>query len=731
MVAEPTVPKKENCEFSAWIDESGVAYDFTKPVTKGFTLTATWKGYCIVKFNAANGSTETIVNVLEGTCVAEPVVPQKENCEFALWVDESGTKYDFTKPVTKSFTLKAAWNYNVKFNANNGSTETIVKVYEGTCVAEPGVPQKESCEFALWVDESGTKYDFTKPVTKSVELKALWNCSVKFNANNGSEETIVKVYEGTCVAEPGVPQKESCEFALWVDESGTKYDFTKPVTKSVELKALWNCSVKFNANNGSEETIVKVYEGTCVAEPGVPQKENCEFALWVDESGTKYDFTKPVTKSFTLKAAWNYNVKFNANNGSTETIVKVYEGTCVAEPSVPQKESCDFLYWTDENGTKFDFTKTIEKPTVITAYWKEYFQLKKGTEINNAIKALDCNTEAEYFKKSNTAPNSSVETKNIALEEGKSVPLWYDSESKTIYYYIGADDVLILNADSSNLFMDCQKLNEIYLEDFDTSKVTSMDAMFKSCCFIKKLDLRSFNTKNVESMKQMFSGCSSLEAFNVSSSFDTSNVKDMQRMFYNAFEFKFTTFDFSILKTDKVENMEEMFANCRLCEIDLSSFNTKNVKNMNKMFCCCYNTTKINISGFNTENVETMESMFYVCDKITELDLSSFDTKKVTSAKSMFQQCEKLKTLDISGFEFSNGVDITAIFDHINELEKIYVKEGTDWSNCSGEGSVFFCHYKLTGGKGTVRSGSDLGNDKTYARVDGGTEAPGFFTVKQ
>ena len=535
------------------------------------------------------------------------------------------------------------------------------------------------------------------------------------------------------VAEPTVPKKENCEFSAWIDESGVAYDFTKPVTKGFTLTATWKgyCIVKFNAANGSTETIVNVLEGTCVAEPVVPQKENCEFALWVDESGTKYDFTKPVTKSFTLKAAWNYNVKFNANNGSTETIVNVLEGTCVAEPSVPQKESCDFLYWTDENGTKFDFTKTIEKPTVITAYWKEYFQLKKGTEINNAIKALDCNTEAEYFKKSNTAPNSSVETKNIALEEGKSVPLWYDSESKTIYYYIGADDVLILNADSSNLFMDCQKLNEIYLEDFDTSKVTSMDAMFKSCCFIKKLDLRSFNTKNVESMKQMFSGCSSLEAFNVSSSFDTSNVKDMQRMFYNAFEFKFTTFDFSILKTDKVENMEEMFANCRLCEIDLSSFNTKNVKNMNKMFCCCYNTTKINISGFNTENVETMESMFYVCDKITELDLSSFDTKKVTSAKSMFQQCEKLKTLDISGFEFSNGVDITAIFDHINELEKIYVKEGTDWSNCSGEGSVFFCHYKLTGGKGTVRSGSDLGNDKTYARVDGGTEAPGFFTVKQ
>ena len=403
----------------------------------------------------------------------------------------------------------------------------------------------------------------------------------------------------------------------------------------------------------------------------------------------------------------------------------------MAEPANPQKENCDFLYWTDENGTKFDFTKNITKPVVITAHWKEYFKLKTGTEINNAIKALNCNTEAESFKKSNTAPESSIETKNIALEEGKSIPVWYDSESKTIYYYIGSYDVLILNADSSSLFMDCNKLNEIYLKDFDTSKVTTMEAMFKLCWSIKKLDLSSFNTKNVESMKEMFSGCSALEELTTSSSFDTSNVKDMQYMFNNAFKWKLSTFDFSILKTDKVENMEGMFCSCRLDEIDLSSFNTKNVKNMKNMFYCCYGSTKIIVSGFNTENVETMESMFDVCDKITELDLSSFDTKKVTSAKSMFQQCEKLKTLDISGFEFSNGVDITAIFDHINELEKIYVKEGTDWSNCSGEGSVFFCHYKLTGGKGTVRSGSDLGNDKTYARVDGGESAPGFFTVKQ
>ena len=344
---------------------------------------------------------------------------------------------------------------------------------------------------------------------------------------------------------------------------------------------------------------------------------------------------------------------------------------------------------------------------------------------------MNCNTEAESFKKSNTAPESSIETKNIALEEGKSIPVWYDSESKTIYYYIGSYDVLILNADSSSLFMDCNKLNEIYLKDFDTSKVTTMEAMFKLCWSIKKLDLSSFNTKNVESMKEMFSGCSALEAFNVSSSFDTSNVKDMQRMFYNAFEFKFTTFDFSILKTDKVENMEEMFANCRLCEIDLSSFNTKNVKNMNKMFCCCYNTTKINISGFNTENVETMESMFYVCDKITEVDLSSFNTKKVINASNMFNQCEKLKNLDLTSFEFSSNVNITAIFSSLCELEKIYVKEGTDWSNCICEEqrSVFGNNSKLTGGKGTSFSHEKL--DKSFARVDGGESAPGYFTVKQ
>ncbi|MDY6396367.1 MAG: BspA family leucine-rich repeat surface protein, partial [Treponema sp.] len=114
------------------------------------------------------------------------------------------------------------------------------------------------------------------------------------------------------------------------------------------------------------------------------------------------------------------------------------------------------------------------------------------------------------------------------------------------------------------------------------------------------------------------------------------------------------------------------------------------------------------------------------------LDLSKFDTSNVTYMSCMFSGCSALTSLDLSKFDTSDVTDMVEMFAGCGNLTTIYVKEGTDWSsstNLSGSTNMFKNCEKLVGGAETKYS-EENPQDKTYARVDGGTAAPGYFTVK-
>ena len=87
------------------------------------------------------------------------------------------------------------------------------------------------------------------------------------------------------------------------------------------------------------------------------------------------------------------------------------------------------------------------------------------------------------------------------------------------------------------------------------------------------------------------------------------------------------------------------------------------------------------------------------------MDLSKFDNRIVTNMSNMFNYCSKLTT--------------------------IYVAPSSDWASSevlTSSSNMFNDCKKLIGGAGTVYDSQKI--DKTYARVDGGTDSPGYFTVK-
>ena len=326
--------------------------------------------------------------------------------------------------------------------------------------------------------------------------------------------------------------------------------------------------------------------------------------------------------------------------------------------------------------------------------------------------------------------------------------MFYECSSLT------ALDLSGLNAskatDMSYMFALCRNLTKLDVSRFDTSHVTNMSYMFWACKSLTTLDLSAFDTSNVTDMRWMFSGCSALTALNVSG-FKTSNVTNMDVMF--AFCESLTALDVSGFNTSKVTDMGCMFQSCcGLTALDVSKFDTSNVTNMNGMFELCFGLTALNVSGFDTSNATDMNGMFSACAGLATLDVSGFKTSNVTDMSYMFELCLGLTTLDLSGFDTSKATDMSGMFNMrfdeesfdlenaaalamarealrgSSKLKTVYASDKFKTGSVTESEDMFRDCAALVGGAGTKYDSGHT--DKTYARIDGGASAPGYFTDK-
>ena len=171
-----------------------------------------------------------------------------------------------------------------------------------------------------------------------------------------------------------------------------------------------------------------------------------------------------------------------------------------------------------------------------------------------------------------------------------------------------------------------------------------------------------------------------------------------------------------------ITSMASMFNGSLATSIDLSSFNTSNVTNMDGMFQNIAATT-LNLSNFDTSNVTNMRRMFRDC-QATLINLNSFDTSNVTNMLMMFTSISAT-TLDLSSFDTSNVVNMGRMFQN-TQLETIYVSSKFNINNVTLSTNMFAGSTNLVGGAGTKYDSTKT--DKTYARIDGGTSSPGYFT---
>ncbi len=84
------------------------------------------------------------------------------------------------------------------------------------------------------------------------------------------------------------------------------------------------------------------------------------------------------------------------------------------------------------------------------------------------------------------------------------------------------------------MFLRNYTLKELNLSKFNTSKVTSMNAMFQYCTSLTKLNISSFDTSNVTNMSAIFSYDSKLTLIDMRNMTFTSKLTDANSMFYSA-----------------------------------------------------------------------------------------------------------------------------------------------------------------------------------------------------
>ncbi len=116
--------------------------------------------------------------VIKNSTMGKPATPEATNFIFIDWyTDDLLTKpYDYSQPVTESFTLYAGWGYKVAFETNGGTAVDTQTVISGRAPSVPTTPTKQGMVFVGWYKDAAltNPYNFDTALNESVTLYASW-----------------------------------------------------------------------------------------------------------------------------------------------------------------------------------------------------------------------------------------------------------------------------------------------------------------------------------------------------------------------------------------------------------------------------------------------------------------------------------------------------------------------------------------------------------------------------
>ena len=417
----------------------------------------------------------------------------------------------------------------------------------------------------------------------------------------------------------------------------------------------------------------------------------------MNENAIAFAIDESANSVFTKQLLKNTTENVNTSNIDLDDLIKSY---IIKKGFLRNGESKEYsvLLWMDESATNSEMSKEFHSKIYITSvavvapayanlikvsYSSEGAPYLGGPITNDSIESLE-------FVDTNIIPNNAIGSWDVSEQKNGGIIAWYyDSDSNGKYeLYIGQQESVIANIDSSYLFYNLRNLNSINLNYLNTSKTENMTSMFHYTGFNStsfKLDLgNNFDTSNVTSMSSTFAytGSSSpVFTLNLGTKFNTSKVRSMSNMFSSAGQNSpLMTLNLGEhFDTSNVEGMSQMFSRVGYSNLNFtldlgSKFDTSKVRYMDRMFESAghlSNSFTLNLGNhFNTSSVERMNNMFEstgYTDQNFNLDLGpNFDTIKVSNMSSMFNKMgysSKVINLELgSKFNTSNVTDMSSMF---------------------------------------------------------------------
>ena len=351
-IESPAAPTKPGYTFAGWVP----AIPETVPA-ENMSFKAQWTiNQYTLTFDADNGTEATVITQDFNTKFETPAAPTKTGYTFAGWDSEVPE----TIPAeNKSF--KALWTinqYTFSFDADGGSDVAAITQNYGTKIESPAAPTKPGYTFAGWVPAIPE----TVPA-ENMSFKAQWTINqytLTFDADNGTEATVITQDYGTKFDTPADPTREGYTFAGW--------DMDIPETipaEDMSFTAKWianQYTLTFDSDGGSDVAAITQDYGTKIKTPAAPTKTGYTFAGWDNEIPE----TMPA-ESMSFKAQWtinHYTLTFNADNGTEDVEITQDYGTKFETPADPTREGYTFAGW------DMDIPETIPAENMsFTAKW--------------------------------------------------------------------------------------------------------------------------------------------------------------------------------------------------------------------------------------------------------------------------------------------------------------------------------------------------------------------------
>lgn len=166
--------------------------------------------------------------------------------------------------------------------------------------------------------------------------------------------------------------------------------------------------------------------------------------------------------------------------------------------------------------------------------------------------------------------------------------------------------------------------------------------------------------------------------------FDTSGVKKMRAMFMGT---RLESFDFGVLDTSDVIDMSLMFKDSDQLKRIYGAADTLRVSDMTYMFNDCISLEEFDAAvSFESIHSSGIEYMFKDCRNLKKVDFSKCTHTQNISSLNAFQNCKALEEVDFSNWDFSSVSDFSTVFTGCYALKNIYLYDVTDLgATCSSE----------------------------------------------